>query len=141
MQSSDNKCTGLHLCVDVSDDLMSHGHENGTKNPVLILAAVKIQQINQINRQFQQFHAQLATTKLVLHNQNMLTKSARAMYRNEPAAIASNHSLAAVLLVPILTPIKNPTMAVSEERKLNIRAVNQCIPDFTRIPKSAKEKE
>ena len=70
-----------------------------------------------------------------------LTKSARAMYRNEPAAIASNHSLAAVLLVLIATPIKNPTMAVSEERKLNIRAVNQCIPDLTRIPKSAKEKE
>ena len=43
MQSSDNRCTGLHLCVDVSDHLMSHGHENGTKNPVSILAAVKIQ--------------------------------------------------------------------------------------------------
>ena len=66
-----------------------------------------------------------------------LTRSARAIYRNEPAAIASNHSLAVALLVLIATPMKNPTIAVSDERKLNIRAVNQCIPDFTSIPKSA----
>ena len=71
----------------------------------------------------------------------LLTRSARAIYRNDPAAIASNHSLAVVLLVLIATPMKNPTIAVSDERKLNIRAVNQCIPDFTSIPKSATRKE
>ena len=55
------------------------------------------------------------------------------MYRNNPAVRERIHPLASVLFVLIATPIKKPTIDVSEERKFIIRAVNQCIPALIRI--------
>ena len=43
-----------------------------------------------------------------------------------------------MLLVPMVTPTKNPTMAVREERKLRNKAERQRRPVDTRMAKSPR---
>ena len=65
-----------------------------------------------------------------------LTRSTKAMYRNCPAVTARIHSVAFSLSVPTATPVKNPTIAASEEMKLKRSAVYHRIPVERRMAKS-----
>ena len=69
------------------------------------------------------------------------TRSTRDIYRNIPIVAVSIQSTAVSLLVPMATPIKNPTMAAKLWRTLSRKATYHIIPVEIRMAKSAFEEE